>query len=386
MPGPGQQKDYYDVLGVSRDAGAADIKRAYRKLVQTYHPDANPGDKNAEARFRDIKEAYEVLSDPQKRAQYDQFGYVGEGPPGGGPFEGGGPFGGGDPFGDIFGDIFDNFFGGGGGRRSRGGNAPRRGRDLEMELQVTLEDVYQGVNKEVQVPRRERCERCGGNGAEPGTTPKTCDKCGGTGQVEHVQRTPFGQFASVAPCAHCGGTGTINPNPCRECNGTGTVRRRRTLEVRVPPGADTGTRLRISGEGEEGRNGGPPGDLYLVINVAEHERFVRDGDVLHTKVEVAFPQAALGCTVEVPTLEGTATLEVPSGSQPGRTFRIRDKGMPRLRGRGQGDMVAHLEVKVPEAPTERQRALLEALAQEMDVEINEGGLLHKLKGFFSPGG
>ena len=381
MPGP--HKEYYQVLDVPRDASAEDIKKAYRKLVRKYHPDTNPGNREAESRFKEIGEAYEVLSDPQKRAQYDQFGYVGDMPGGGaGPFGGGG----GEPFGDIFGDIFDSFFGGGGAGRSRtrNANAPRRGADLEMELACTLEEVFAGAPKEVQIPRWEGCKRCGGNGAEPGTSVETCSACGGRGQVEHAQRTPFGQFVSVVPCTRCGGKGKVISAPCKSCGGDGRTRHRHRVDVRVPPGADTGTRLRMTGEGEIGANGGPPGDLYLVITLAEHPRFLREGDTLHAQVSVAFPQAALGSAAEISMLDGSVErLETPAGSQPGDVIRLKGKGMPRLRGNGRGDLLAHLKVEVPRELTEKQRSLLSALAQEMNVPVEENeGFLEKLKGWF----
>ena len=380
---PGTHKEYYQVLDVPRDASAEDIKKAYRKLVRKYHPDTNPGNREAESRFKEIGEAYEVLSDPQKRAQYDQFGYVGDMPGGGaGPFGGGG----GEPFGDIFGDIFDSFFGGGGAGRSRtrNANAPRRGADLEMELACTLEEVFAGAPKEVQIPRWEGCKRCGGNGAEPGTSVETCSACGGRGHVEHAQRTPFGQFVSVVPCTRCGGKGKVISAPCKSCGGDGRTRHRHRVDVRVPPGADTGTRLRMTGEGEIGANGGPPGDLYLVITLAEHPRFLREGDTLHAQVSVAFPQAALGSAAEISMLDGSVErLEIPAGSQPGDVIRLKGKGMPRLRGNGRGDLLAHLKVEVPRELTEKQRSLLSALAQEMNVPVEENeGFLEKLKGWF----
>ncbi|HOU31793.1 MAG TPA: molecular chaperone DnaJ [Synergistaceae bacterium] len=378
---PGTHKDYYQILDVPRDASAEDIKKAYRKLVRKYHPDANPGNREVESRFKEISEAYEVLSDPQKRTQYDQFGYVGDMPGGGA-----GPFGGGEPFGDIFGDIFDSFFGGGGaGRgRTRNVNAPRRGADLEMEISCTLEEVFSGVPKEVQIPRWETCKRCSGQGAEPGTSAETCSACGGRGQVEHAQRTPFGQFVSVVPCTRCGGKGKTIAAPCRSCGGDGRTRHRHRVEVRIPPGADTGTRLRMVGEGESGVNGGPSGDLYLVVTVATHPRFLREGDTLHVQIPVAFPQAALGSSAEIVMLDGVVErVTIPAGSQPGDLVRLRGKGMPRLRSSGRGDLLAHIKVEVPRELTERQRGLLVALAQEMDVPVEENeGLLEKIKGWF----
>lgn len=384
MAGAGNKKDFYDVLGVPRDAADADIKKAYRRLVRKYHPDANPGNKDAEKKFKEAAEAYEVLSDSDKRAQYDQFGYVGDTPPGGG-FGGGGFGGGADAFGDVFGDLFDSMFGGtGGGRRGGGPNAPRRGDDLEMGIQVTLEEAFHGVSRKVEIPRWESCTHCGGSGAEPGSSPKPCPTCGGRGQVERRQRTPFGEFATVGPCPQCQGRGKIIEKLCTRCGGGGRQRTRKNVEVKIPQGVDTGTRLRISGEGEAGFNGGPPGDLYLAINVKADSRFIRKGDDLHFRTKIAFPQAALGCEVEVPSVEGNHRLDIPAGTQSGATFRVKGKGMPRLSSGGRmGDLHVHVNVEVPRELNEKQRTLLEALAQEMNVSVVEStGFLDRMKKMF----
>ncbi|MCX7829217.1 MAG: molecular chaperone DnaJ, partial [Thermanaerothrix sp.] len=359
MAAPGK-KDYYDILGVSREATSEEIKKAYRKLARKYHPDANPNDKDAEARFKEINEAYEVLGDPAKRAQYDQFGYVGDAPPGGNPFEGFGGFGG-DPFGDLFGDLFENFFGGMGGRPGRAPSGPRRGADVETVLQITLEEAFRGSSKELTIPRWETCARCGGSGAEPGTKPETCLNCGGRGQVEQSMRTPFGQFVQVNTCPRCSGRGKVIGSPCKECKGHGRVRVPHRVEVKIPKGVETGTRLRIPGEGEAGINGGPPGDLFLIVEVIPHPVFERHGADLRVKVDVAFPQAALGSEVPLETFEGTERIEIPPGTQPGSVLKIRGKGMPRMGG-GRGDLLVQVRVVVPKNLTERQRALLQALA------------------------
>ena len=373
MNGRGATEDLYQLLGVSRDASAAEIKKAYRQLVRKHHPDANPGNKEAEEHFKKINQAYEVLSDSQKRAQYDQFGTIGD-MGGGSPFDG---FGGG--VGDIFGDIFDNLFGGMGGRARTSPNAPRRGADLETALEVTLLEAATGVNREFQIPRWENCEDCGGSGAKAGTSPETCPQCGGRGQVEMAQHTPFGQFVTVNTCPRCGGTGKIIKEKCPSCGGGGRVRKTHKVEIKIPPGVDTGTRLRISGEGEAGVNGGPSGDLFLLVSVAEHPDFKRDGADLHSRLFLSFPQAALGCDVSVPLLSGeTENLTIPAGTQPGKVFRLKGKGITRLRGaRGVGDLHAHVVVDVPKNLTERQRALLEELAREMKVEVKDEGRFGK---------
>lgn len=376
MAGPSKGKDYYEILGVGRDASQEEIKRAYRKLVRQYHPDANPGNKEAEERFKLINEAYEVLSDPQKKAQYDQFGFVGDVPPQGG--EGPWDFGG---FGDLFGDLFGDFFGGFGSRRDA--RSPQRGMDLEMPLTVTLREAAFGASKVVYIPRWENCRTCGGSGAAPGTSPERCPHCGGKGQVESRSRSPFGEFVTVRTCPHCGGSGYVIKNPCKECGGRGKTRVRHKVEVNIPPGIDTGMRLRIRGEGEEGRNGGPPGDLYLVIEVEEDPVFKRQGDDLHVRVEVPFPIAALGGKISVPTLEGEEEMEINPGTQSGSIKRLKGLGMPRQRGSGRGDLIAHINIAVPRNLTDKQRALIEALAMEMDVPIKASGLFDKIKGLFA---
>jgi len=376
---PGK-KDYYEVLEVPKDATADVIKRSYRKLTRKYHPDANPGNADAERKFKEINEANDVLSDPKKRAQYDQFGYVGDAPPGagfGGDFYGGG-FGG-----DIFGDIFENLFGG---ARSRGGNpdAPRRGSDLEMTMHISMETAYRGAARDVDVPREENCPHCSGSGAEPGSKVTTCSACGGKGQVERAASTPFGRMVQVVPCAACGGRGKIIETPCRECRGSKRVKKNRKIDVKIPPGVDTGTRLRVSGEGEAGRNGGPSGDLYIMISVESDKRFERNGADLHTRVEIEIPQAALGATVSIPTFEGTERLDIPAGTQPGSVLRIKNRGMPRLRGGSNGDLHIHVKVKVPKNLSAKGKQLMADLAADMKVEVAEGkGILGRIKDKFS---
>jgi molecular chaperone DnaJ len=333
--------DYYEILGVGRDASDNDLKRAYRQLAMQFHPDKNPGDKVAEERFKQISEAYAVLSDPDKRAQYDRFGTVG----GAGGFEGG--------FGTLFEDIFENFFSGGSrGRRSR----VARGEDLQYELKLTLEEVASGIETKVQIPRLEGCESCGGTGAAPGTKRTTCETCRGQGQVRFNQG-----FLTVArPCPKCQGSGEIVKDPCKTCRGDGRVRAEHLLNIKIPAGIEDGMQLRVSGEGSSGVHGGPPGDLYVLVRIREHAVFARNGADLFCDLPVSFPQLALGAEVDVPVLDGKETLTVPAGSQPHQVLRLRAKGMPHLRGRGRGDACYRLLLEVPQKLNARQRDALEA--------------------------
>lgn len=363
MAAPGK-KDYYEVLGVGRGASADEIKKAYRKLTRQYHPDANNGDTSAEAKYIEINEAYEALSDPDKRAQYDQYGFVGDMPPGGADFGGG--FQGVD-----FGDIFGEFFGGGSSRRRSDPNAPRRGNDLEYTMSITLEDAYRGVTKKIEIPRLETCGHCGGGGAEPGTRVETCSTCGGSGQVQQVVNTPFGQMAQVTTCSTCRGAGKVIKTPCKECRGQGRVRHSHSVDVKIPAGVDTGVRLRVSNQGEAGLNGGPTGDLFLLLEVKSDRRFQRRGDDLNTTADITYPQAALGCEVKIETFDGTETLQVPAGTQPGSKLRIKGRGMPLLRGSGHGDMNILIRVTVSKNPSAKEKELLQALAEEMNVSVKK---------------
>ena len=335
-------KNYYSVLGVARDAGEDELKKAYRKLARQYHPDRNPGDKVSEERFKEISEAYSVLSDPDKRGQYDRFGTVS------------GPGAGGDVgFGSIFEDLFEGFFGGERGRRTRA----RRGEHLQYDLELTLEQVADGVETELTLPRHEPCGGCRGSGQQPGTTPEPCGACRGAGQVRFSQG-----FLTVArPCPQCAGQGQINRAPCPDCRGQGRVRRERRLKITVPAGVEDGNQLRLAGEGDGGAHGGPPGDLFVVLHVRPHDIFARHGADLVCELPVSFAQAALGAEIEVPVLRGKATLTMPPGTQPGQALRLRGKGMPRLRARGHGDVVYQVVVEVPTKLTARQRELLEEL-------------------------
>jgi len=372
-------EDLYQILGVARDASQAEIKRAYRQLARQYHPDANHGSGEAEEKFKKINAAYSVLSDPEKRARYDQFGSAdGADPFGGGGFTG--------DFGDIFGDLFAQVFGGGMGRRQADPNAPRRGGDLEMALSVSLLEAANGVTHTLEVPRWEACEGCGGTGAKPGTSPETCSVCGGRGQVEQVQRTLFGQFVSVTVCPECQGRGKIVREKCPDCGGRGQVRRKHKLEVKVPAGVERGTRLRITGAGEAGVNGGPQGDLYLLIDVKPDRAFERDGADLHTRLLLTYPQAVLGAEVEVSTLiDGVEKIGVPAGTSHGQVLKVRGKGMPRLRGpRGRGDLYVHVFIDIPSRLTDRQKELITELAGEMKTPVGSGepGFFEKFKKLF----
>ncbi|NLM52467.1 MAG: molecular chaperone DnaJ [Firmicutes bacterium] len=380
------KRDYYEVLGVSRDASQEEIKKAFRRLARKYHPDVNPDDKDAEKKFKEIKEAFDVLSDPDRRQQYDQFGHAAE--EGFGGFGGFGQGFGQGGFGFGFDDIFEEFFGGspfGGATRTRRPNSPQRGSDLRYDLEITLEDAAFGLQTTITVPRTENCDACGGSGAKPGTKPETCTHCHGSGQQQVVRNTAFGRFVSVRTCEACGGTGTIIKEHCPQCQGSGRVQRRRKIEVKIPPGVDTGSRLRISGEGEAGLHGGPPGDLYVVIHVRKHKIFVREGDDVVMEQPISFVQAALGTELEVPTLDGKARIKIPEGTQTGTVFRLRGKGIPHLRGFGSGDQRVRVIVQVPKKLTAKQKELLREFARISgeDVESGEKGFFDKMKDAFS---
>ncbi len=338
------KQDYYQVLGVAKDASVADIKKAYRRLAMKHHPDRNP-DPEAEVRFKEAKEACEVLTDPQKRSVYDQFGHEGLSSSGRGGFDAGGAFS--DIFGEMFGDIF------GGGRRG-GGTQVFRGADLRYELELDLEQAVFGTDTEIRIPTLGECATCHGSGAAKGSTPKTCDTCNGHGQVRVQQSI----FTIQQPCPRCKGRGKIISNPCDECYGQGRVRQEKTLAVNVPAGVDTGDRIRLSAQGEAGRNGGPAGDLYVEISVRKHEIFERDGSHLSCEVPISYSTAALGGTVEVPTLDSAVQLKIPSETQSGRVFRLRDKGVKPVRGGATGDLFCRVVVETPVGLNSEQKELL----------------------------
>ena len=351
------KRDYYEVLGVPRSASDDDIKKAYRKLAMKHHPDRNQGAgaAAAEEKFKEAKEAYEILSDASRRAAYNQFGHAGvdqaAGMGRGGP-EGFGGFA--EAFGDIFGDIFG---GAGGGGRRGGGEQVFRGNDLSFSMEISLEEAANGKEAQIRVPSWEGCEACKGTGAKPGTVPKTCTTCNGAGTV-HMRQ---GFFSIQQTCPHCRGTGKIIPEPCVSCHGSGKVKRQKTLEVKIPAGIGEGMRIRSAGNGEPGTNGGPPGDLYIEIRIKAHELFERDGDDLHCTIPVSITIAALGGTIQVPTLEGRAEIELPEGTQHGKTFRLRGKGVKGIRASYPGDLYCHVAVETPVRLTEHQRKLLNEL-------------------------
>jgi len=363
------KRDYYDVLGVAKNASEDDIKKAYRKLAMKFHPDRNQGSgaKAAEEKFKEAKEAYEILSDASKRAAYDQFGHAGVDPNMGGfrPGGGAGPdgFGGfAEAFGDIFGDIF------GGGARRGGGQQVYRGSDLSYAMEITLEEAAHGKETQIRIPSWESCDTCHGSGAKPGTSAKACPTCGGSGTV-HLRQ---GFFSIQQTCPNCHGSGRIIPDPCSACGGQGRLKKTKTLEVKIPAGINEGMRIRSAGNGEPGTNGGPPGDLYIEIRIKQHEIFERDGDDLHCTVPVGLTTAALGGAIEVPTLDGKAQIELPEGTQHGKTFRLRGKGIKGIRSSYPGDLYCHVAVETPVKLTEHQRKLL----KELDESFRKGGERH----------
>ena len=354
-----EKQDYYEILGVSRSATQEEIKKAYRKLAVKYHPDKNPGNKDAEEQFKEVGEAYEALGNPEKRRIYDQFGHAGlsgQGFGGGGGFGG---FGGFDPF-----EIFERAFGGesifdslfGFGRRSgRSSSGAARGSDLRYNLSLTLEEAAKGISKKIAITKRAVCSACKGSGASEGTKKVTCSQCGGTGQI----RTAQGFFSISRPCAACGGTGQIIQNPCRNCGGSGTEKAKKTISLNIPPGVDTGSQLKVSGEGEAGFRGGPPGNLYVVIEVEQHSFFDRHGDDLLCEIPLSFPMVALGGSIDVPTLDGKVSLKIPAGTQSGKIFRLRGKGITNLHGYGTGDLHVRVIVETPQRLNREQKELLE---------------------------
>lgn len=374
------KRDYYEVLGVQKGASDDEIKKAYRKMAKKYHPDLNPGDAEAEKNFKEVNEAYEVLSDSDKKARYDQFGHAGVDPnygAGGGGYGGG--FGGGFDFGDL-GDIFDMFgggFGGFGGSRRANPNAPRRGADLHTSLTIDFFEACKGARKEVRVTRQETCDACHGNGCEPGHSPQTCPECNGTGQVRVSQRTPLGVIQTSRPCSRCGGKGTVIDHPCKTCGGSGKQSRTKTIEVNIPAGIDDGQTLAVRGQGNAGSNGGPAGDLTVTVTVRPDVLFRRDGFDIWCDIPVTYCQAVTGDKLVVPTIDGKVEYPMPAGTQPGTVFRLKGKGVQRLNGRGRGDQFVTMVVEVPKNLNKTQ---LEALKQ-FDESLNDKNY-EKRKSFF----
>lgn len=367
------KRDYYEVLEVDKNATKQEIKKAYRKLARQYHPDVNK-EADAADKFKEVTEAYEVLSDDQKKAQYDQFGHAD-------PNQGFGGAGAGD-FGG-FGDIFDMFFGGGGRRRDP--NAPRQGADLQYTMTLDFKEAAFGKDTDIEIPKEEECDTCFGSGAKPGTKPETCTHCNGSGQLNIEQNTPFGRIVNRRVCHHCEGTGKMIKEKCTTCGGKGKVKKRKKINVKIPAGVDDGQQLRVTGQGEPGVNGGPPGDLYVVFRVRPHEFFERDGDDVYCEMPITFVQAALGDEVEVPTLQGKVKLKVPAGTQTGTDFRLRGKGIPNVHGRGQGDQHIQIRVVTPTKLSSKQKQMLKDFAEVSSDETlgeQEEGFFSKVKRAF----
>ena len=381
-----EKRDYYEVLGIGKNATDAEIKSAYRKLAKKYHPDLNPGNKEAEEKFKEVNEANDVLSDPQKRQRYDQFGFAGVDPNyaaanGGGAGGFGGGFGGVE-LGDIFGDIFGGGFGGGfsgfgGGSSTRTANAPRKGHDIQASVILTFEEAAHGCSKKITINRQDTCPDCGGTGAAKGTSPETCPDCGGRGYVVTQQRTPFGVMQSQQPCSHCGGRGTIIRNPCKTCRGTGKTAARKSLEINIPAGIDDDQNIALRGQGDAGSNGGPAGDVIVHVTVKADPMFERDGYDVTIHVPITFSQAVLGDDVEVPTVDGRIVQHIPEGTQSGTKFRLRGQGIQYLNGRGRGDQYVIVDVEIPKKVTRAQREALKAFEDSMKEDNYE-----KRKGFF----
>ena len=381
-----EKRDYYEVLGIEKGASEEEIKKAFRRMALKYHPDRNQGDKDAEEKFKEVNEAYSVLSDPEMKKKYDMFGFAGVDPTANAGQQGGytqwtgGGFDGMD-FGDIFSDFFGGGFSGGSARR----NAPQKGRDIQHSLKITFEEAAFGTTKTINVRKYVKCEKCSGSGAAPGTQKRTCSKCGGTGQINTVRNTLFGQMQTATTCPECNGTGQVIDTPCPDCHGTGQIMKNIKIEVKIPAGVDEGSVLPIRGQGEPGRNGGPNGDLYVVLAVSEHKLFQREGNDLYLDIPISFTQAALGDDITVPTLEGKVSYKVPAGTQPGTVFRLRGKGITDVHGGRKGDLYVKVSLEVPTKLNAEQKKLIREMGDKVGTECykKKSGWAQKLKDFFS---
>ena len=372
-----EKRDYYEVLGIQKGASEDEIKKAYKKLARKYHPDMNPGDKEAEEKFKEVNEANEVLSDPEKKARYDQFGFAGVDPNYGAGAGGAGGFGGGVDFGDL-GDIFGSFFGGGfGGGQRRNPNAPQRGESIRASVSVSFTDAAFGCEQSVTLERSEMCGTCKGNGCAPGTTPEVCPDCHGTGTVQVRRQTPMGVFASNGPCRKCGGTGRLIHQPCPDCRGGGAVRKRKTIQVTIPAGIDHGQTISLRGQGNAGKNGGPAGDLLITVMVQPHDLFRRDGVDVFCEAPITFTQAVLGAELEIPTIDGKVKYSIPEGTQTGTVFRLKGKGIPVLNGRGRGDQYVTVTIETPRNLNKEQKEALRKFSETVGENNYE-----KRKSFF----
>ena len=370
-----EKRDYYEVLGIQKGASEDEIKKAYKKLARKYHPDMNPGDKEAEEKFKEVNEANEVLSDPEKKARYDQFGFAGV-DPNYGAGAGGGAYGGGFDFGDL-GDIFGSFFGGGFGGQRRNPNAPQRGESIRASVSISFTEAAFGCEKSVTIERSEQCPTCKGSGGAPGTTPEICPDCHGSGTVQTRRQTPMGVFASNGPCRKCGGTGRLIHQPCSDCRGSGAVRKRRTIKVNIPAGIDHGQTISLRGQGGAGKNGGPAGDLLITVMVQPHEIFRRDGVDVFCEAPITFTQAVLGAELEIPTIDGTVKYSIPEGTQTGTVFRLKGKGVPVLNGRGRGDQYDTVVIETPRSLNKEQKEALRRFSETLGENNYE-----KRKSFF----
>lgn len=369
-----EKRDYYEVLGVSKGASEEEIKKAYKKLARKYHPDMNPGDKEAEEKFKEVNEANEILSDPEKKARYDQFGFAGVDPSYGAGAGGG--FNGGFDFGDL-GDIFGSFFGGGFGGTRANPNAPQRGESLRTSVTISFEEAAFGCEKEVSIDRVEQCGECHGSGCAAGTTAEVCPDCRGSGMVQQRRQTPLGFMSTSAPCGRCGGKGKIIHQPCKHCGGKGMVRRRKTLSVNIPAGIDNGQTISLRGQGNAGKNGGPAGDLLIVVAVRPHDIFRREGTSVLCEAPITFTQAVLGAELEIPTIDGKVKYNIPEGTQSGTTFRLKGKGIPGLNGRGRGDQYVTVYIETPRNLNREQKEALKKFSELLGEKNYDDG-----KGFF----